>query len=451
MSDARERWEELLEAALSGAPSGEARTELASLIASDAGLRREYVAQMRMHALLQWRSGKVDVVRAPERVEQARVIEFPSAQAAPRRAVGWLAVAAAIFVLCGFAAMWLQQGPRFQAESLAVLEAEGATWSDGRAIKAGERIARTKLDLASGRLRFSTSAGALVTVTAPARLEIVNAMRLRVLTGRVTADVPERAHGFTIETADAQVVDLGTRFGVEAGADGHTSVVVFEGKVDVARGGAAEAKRLTQGEAVRLENGKATARIENVHRGVHPDDWSLREGTGLIRRVRDNLRASDSTKFYEIVERGLVEDTRAYVDRDHEWNAMEATGLPELLRGAELVRTFNDDKRATDLEVIVELARPATLYLFLDKKPPPAWVVSAGFTDTGTKLGLDEGPSANRALTTATGPANSIDRIFSVWQLDAPTPGDVRLGPPREGLTGAKAMYGIAVKPLARP
>ncbi len=450
MSDARERFEESLEAALGGAPSGEARRELALLVASDTKLRREYLAQMRMHALLQWRSGKVAVVQAPERGGEQRVIEFPSAPAPPRHAGGWLALAATILVMCGLAAVWLRQSSRAHAE-LAVLEAEGATWSDGRTIKAGERIERAKLDLASGRLRFSTSAGALVSVTAPARLEVVNAMRLRVLTGHVTADVPERAHGFTIETADARVVDLGTRFGVEAGADGRTSVVVFEGKVDVARDGTAEPKRLVQGESVQLENGKSAARIENVQRGPRPDDWSLREGAGLIRRVRDNLRASDTAKFYEIVERGLAEDTRAYVDRDHEWNGIEATGLSEFLRGAELVRTFNDDKRATDLEVIVELARPATLYLFLDKKPPPAWVVSAGFADTGTKIGLDEGPSANRTLTTATGPANSIDRVFSVWKLDVKAPGEVRLGPPREGVTGAKAMYGIAAKPLAKP
>lgn len=447
MSEGRERFEELLETTLSGASSAEVFDELATLVAGNAELRRAYVAQMRMHALLQWRSGKVDVVQASGHVEQERVIEFPTAPARPQRAVGWLALAATILVLCGLAAVWLHQSPRSQAE-LAVLEAEGATWSDGRTIKAGDRIRQTKLDLAAGRLRFSTSAGALVSVTGPARLEVVNSMRLRVLTGRVTADVPERAHGFTIETADARVVDLGTRFGVEAGADGRTSVVVFEGKVDVARDGTVEPQRLTQGEAVQRENGKATTRIENVHRGARPDDWSLREGAGLIRRVRDNLRSSDSAKFYEIVERGLVEDTRAYVDRDHQWNGMDAAGLPEFLRGAELVRTFNDDKRATDLEVIVELARPATLYLFLDKKPPPAWVASAGFADTGTKIGLDEGASANRALTTATGPANSIDRVFSVWELDVKAPGEVRLGPPREGATGAKAMYGIAAKPL---
>ncbi|MEA3207442.1 MAG: hypothetical protein QOE70_499 [Chthoniobacter sp.] len=450
MSEGRERFEELLETTLSGASSAEVCDELATLVAGNAELRREYVAQMRMHALLQWRSGKVDTVQAPGHGEQESVIEFPIAPARPQRAARWLALAATILVLCGLAAVWFHQNPRSPAE-LAVLEAEGATWSDGRAIKAGDRIRQAKLDLASGRFRFSTSAGALVSVTAPARLEVVNSMRLRVVSGRVTADVPERAHGFTIETADARVVDLGTRFGVEASADGRTSVVVFEGKVDVARDGTAQPQRLTQGEAVRLENGKSAARIENVHRGARPDDWSLREGPGLIRHVRDNLRASDSTKFYEIVEHGLVEDTRAYVDRDHQWNGMDAAGMPEILRGADLVRTFNNDKRATDLEITVELSRPATLYLFLDKKPPPAWVDTAGFTDTGTKIGLDEGPSANRAVTTATGAANSIDRIFSVWKLEVGEPRTVQLGPPREGATGAKAMYGIAAKPLAKP
>lgn len=166
--------------------------------------------------------------------------------------------------------------------------------------------------------------------------------------------------------------------------------------------------------------------------------------------MRDNLRVGDSAKFYELVEHGMAEDTRAYVDRDHQWNGMDATGLPDFLRDAELVRTFNDDKRDIDLEIVVELASSATLYLFLDKKPPPPWAVPAGFIDTGTKIGLDEGPSANRSATTSAGPGSSIDRVFSVWKLDVPAAGDVRLGPPRAGATGAKAMYGMAATALRK-
>ena len=277
----------------------------------------------------------------------------------------------------------------------------------------------------------------------PARLQVVNAMLIRVLAGRVTADVPERAHGFAIETAQARIVDLGTRFGVEAAADGHTDVVVFEGKVDVTSADEPDAKRLVQGEGVRLEKGQPAARVENVHTGAKPGDWSSQKGDGLIGRVRDNLGAGDSAKFYEILPGTLTDGTRAHVDRTHEWRGLDASGLPKRLRGADLVRTFNDDKRETDMRITVELARPATLYIFISKTPPQ-WVARAGFTNTGMNIRLDESVARRQATDTAGG----TERTFSVWKLDVTAPGAVVLGPAREGPTGAKAMYGIAAKPL---
>lgn len=236
MKDGRERFKELIETILHGMPRAEVRDELASLIAKDGELLREYVAQMRMHALLKWRSGRTEMMQAPQPCAPGRVIDFPTEPAGPHQAARWMGLAAAVLILCGLTSAWFRISPRLHAE-IAVLEAVDASWSDGRAITAGDRITQTMLDFASGRVRFSTSAGVLMSVTAPARLEVVDSMRVRVLSGRVTADVPEHAHGFTVETAWARVVDLGTRFGVEAGEDGRTSVVVFEGKVDVARDG----------------------------------------------------------------------------------------------------------------------------------------------------------------------------------------------------------------------
>jgi hypothetical protein len=124
-----------------------------------------------------------------------------------------------------------------------------------------------------------------------------------------------------------------------------------------------------------------------------------------------------------------------------------AAGLPAYLRGADLVRTFNEDKRETDLKITVTLAQPATLYLFFDRTPP-AWATEKGFVDTGDKIGLDEGRSTNRDLDTGKGPGVSIDRVFSVWRLEVLKAGPVELGAARERATGAKAMYGIAAQPL---
>ena len=56
--------------------------------------------------------------------------------------------------------------------------------------------------------------------------------------------IPDAAKGFTVDTADAEVVDLGTAFGLVTGGDGETSVAVFEGEVEV------EGQLVREGEAV---------------------------------------------------------------------------------------------------------------------------------------------------------------------------------------------------------
>lgn len=435
-------FETLLERQLAGTATEADRTALDTILRTDEALRREYAAQMRLHALLVWRSGKMDSMPCSQRAEENRMVEFAMPHSARSRR--WLALAAALAVLCGVAALWQWKAAPAASDVAVVIErAEDARWSDGAAVKAGEKIPRGNLDLANGTMSFRTAAGAQVNVTAPARLHVVNPMLIRVLAGRVTADVPERAHGFTIETTQARIVDLGTRFGVEAAADGHTDVVVFEGKVDVTPEGEPDPKRLVQGEGVRLEKGQPAARVENIHTGAKPGDWSAKNGDGLIRRVHDSIGVGESAKFYEILPGALKDGTRAYVDRTHEWRGIDANGLPKLLQGADLVRTFNDDKREPQMRITVELARPATLYIFINKTPP-AWVERAAFTNTGMNIRLDESVARKQAGENGAG----IERVFSVWKLDVTAPGSVVLGPAREGPTGAKAMYGIAATPL---
>src|SRR5205085_4671235 len=65
------------------------------------------------------------------------------------------------------------------------------------------------------------------------KFEFTSAERLILTQGRMSANVPRQALGFTVETPSAKVVDLGTRFAVKVEADGTTEAHVFEGKIDV--------------------------------------------------------------------------------------------------------------------------------------------------------------------------------------------------------------------------
>jgi transmembrane sensor len=58
---------------------------------------------------------------------------------------------------------------------------------------------------------------------------------------------------FTVHTAGVVVYDLGTRFDVSAYPDGHTDVLVADGKVEVASAPAAQPVRLEVGQRARLD------------------------------------------------------------------------------------------------------------------------------------------------------------------------------------------------------
>jgi hypothetical protein len=114
----------------------------------------------------------------------------------------------------------------------------------------GERL---KLD--AGLLQIEFAGGAQVILSGPAELEILGAQSARLAAGALTgrSEVGE----FTLHTPKAEVVDIGTEFGVSVGTTAATRVAVFEGEVHVksatANAHGAPLYRLTKGMAVRID------------------------------------------------------------------------------------------------------------------------------------------------------------------------------------------------------
>ena len=329
----------------------------------------------------------------------------------------------------------------------------------------------SSLQLTEGLAEVTFSSGAVVVVRGPADLQLLSPMHVVANRGTVRARVGEEATGFVIETPNADVVDLGTEFGVNVSEAGTTDVVVFEGAVDLAyhatsselkgrRRAASESatiaahrKRLHSGEALHVNKEGTVRRIVSVDSDLYPvttvQNNRQRLRPPVIRRVTDNIRDPENSQYYQIVHGGLWEDTRAFVDRFHEWNGIDKAGLPDFLLGADYVMTFNSDKWQSDIEIEVELGCPAMLYVFYDnRREVPDWL-STKFVDTGIDIGVDEGfPGNPRILElNSTGPGNSINTHHSVWKLAVQQPGLVQLGPLA---TQEKAvnMYGIAAVPL---
>lgn len=215
---------------------------LQEAVINDPELRREYVEKRWIHALLETES-----VALPGLLEEPRWIRTSP----PRRPAIWLSAAAAVVFFCATLFLYFNGRPAPFVATL--IEAEGCRWAGSDLPTAeGAGLGTGTLALMEGMATIRFNSGATVTLEAPSILEVESAMKCRLVEGSVVADVPESAHGFTIDTSKMEVIDLGTRFGVTATALGDSHVFVFEGEVKVHKEDATEAKHLFAGSSLHL-------------------------------------------------------------------------------------------------------------------------------------------------------------------------------------------------------
>ncbi len=114
-----------------------------------------------------------------------------------------------------------------------VTQALEVEWLDDQKIVAGTPLPTGRLALASGLLQLEFYSGAQLIVEGPAELELLGPNEATCYRGKLRAFVPEHAKGFTVHAPQFQLVDLGTEFGIQVGADGAAEVQVFDGEVEL--------------------------------------------------------------------------------------------------------------------------------------------------------------------------------------------------------------------------
>lgn len=190
----------------------------------------------------------------------------------------YLAFAAAMLVLClGAQLLWewgasdgppvaqvapTVGGPRASAPAFVarITGISGCRWAEGTSGTAYfERIAiGRQFKLNAGLLEITYDSGAKVILQGPVDYEVSGSNRGRLTAGRVTGlATTDRARGFLIDTPTANVLDLGTEFGVEVNPQGATTSQVYRGSVRLQ---AVEHQRPTDTACVLEEN--QAARVE---------------------------------------------------------------------------------------------------------------------------------------------------------------------------------------------
>jgi len=349
------------------------------------------------------------------------------------------------------------------ARSARVMNISNIVWANGSKqydewsfVEPGDSL---KFD--RGLINLFLENGAEVLIEGPADVDFVSIEKVFARKGKLAARVGPGAIGFTIETPHANVIDRGTAFGLSVDETSRTDVVVYEGMVDldVLGDNAPPRRRLERGEALSVNHLGKLSRITTVQSSEFLEPPQVRavgaEAERVITTVSDNAASLATTKYYRVIPRGFREDSRAFVDRLHEWNGIDHRGLPPFLVGGDYVMTFNDDKITTGIEIAVSVNQPATLYVLLDDRvAPPEWL-ERDFVDTQWDVGCDDG-WLEGPIVTGLGPGESVEHVFSVWRRDVLTPSTVVLGALSQEEQSAPAtkighsMYGFVATPLQR-
>ncbi|MDR3403680.1 MAG: FecR domain-containing protein [Chthoniobacter sp.] len=245
-----------IDRAIEGLLSPEELDQFKADVIRDADLRAEYVDRLWLHSTLRAeRETLLEVLQdAPEPEKIVR--RWPMA--------AWAAAAAACVTLA--ASAWtFGKGTIYHRPVATLVQAENCKWAGSELPTAvNSKLGTGTLSLVEGIATLKFKSGAMVTIEAPTKLLIRDAMHCRLIEGTVTAEVPEPAHGFTIDTADLKVKDLGTRFGVTAGSTGNSQVRVFQGEVEVGGSHDGKIQRLTQGKGLSI-TGNTAAGQEPIH------------------------------------------------------------------------------------------------------------------------------------------------------------------------------------------
>ena len=461
--------------ALIDAPGDETiRGELQQSLDNDRSRVSDYIGQMVVHTMITWRSrgvGRVLKRNSDLREALAGIEHFvePACSSSmkkpsPRRPLvlaAMLAIAASLLIA---ARLFFLSSTPTTSPVATIIATKNVVW-DQQARSLGEGLGTGPFSIAAGIIELQFHSNALLTCQGPIRMNIRSDQVVELERGNVTVKVPDSLKGFTVTTPSFDAVDLGTEFGVGRDADGNTDVLVFDGLVELRHWGPLASgqtgrRRLKESEAIRFTREKKIERIVQVQRDPEYGLWTAGAqanppADAVITSVSDDLRLSESINFYQIVPGGLFEDVRSYVDRVHQWNGIDETGIPEFLRGADYIRTFNHDKLKSGLKVEVGLKGPCLLFVLWDARCKPLPWLTTRFTNTGRLIGMDEGPYRGEIRGSIefwdhpqeVGPGRSIDTPYQIWVRKIEASGTVVLGPlGNSELQTKKGMFGIAAK-----
>ena len=195
----------------------------------------------------------------------------PAVPATRRKLVRALALAACLmFIAGGVWTLWFKRSATRNGAPAAPLRCwPGRLMLVGagtRPLRVGSALEPGWLRLEAGLAQVVFYSGARVVIEGPTELRLISPTEAVCPAGRLLAEVPQPARGFRLKTAQVNVVDRGTAFGIDA-TRGQTEVHVFKGEVELFAG--SRGKAVTGRGASGRGAGERSAAAHGCERGRH--------------------------------------------------------------------------------------------------------------------------------------------------------------------------------------
>ncbi len=249
------QFEALVAGYLEGRLTDQDEAVLRTRLHEDSSALSRFVALSDLHALLTGDSALAGQILADgDKSERngtsnalPKVVPFSSGSRGRFRSRTLLQLAASICIAAS--ALWLCVRP-----DVSLFREVGGEIT-GLSLTGFSELVGHEFELKKGlvELRFR-QADALVVIEAPAKFTVQDAKTVRIENGRITAHVRDGRQGLRVITPHTDVLDLGTRFGVDVRSGERSEVHVFEGKVEAGAAGGPRKELLSENQAVRYTN-----------------------------------------------------------------------------------------------------------------------------------------------------------------------------------------------------
>ena len=186
--------------------------------------------------------------------------------------------------------------PRTSYEVATLTDSIQSQWSSSLPLQKGGRLLASseKIELQRGTVKIESDKGVHLVLEAPASFNFVSPDEIVLHYGRLFAFVPERGNGFSVQTLNSKIIDLGTKFGVYADMKGETELHMFKGKALLIAGQSQSPRKTTEvsaGRALRVNYTGQSVNDIPLRGDVFAHD--IDSQTGLLWRGQTEINLAD--------------------------------------------------------------------------------------------------------------------------------------------------------------